>query len=357
MDKYPLLSKGLAVGIILLFVGTAIIPLSGQKIEKVSLPMSRGNTLYVGGSGPGNYSKIQDAVDNASSGDRIVVFSGFYQEHVYINKSLYFQGIDFPVVDGKKTGWVFRLEYESCTIEGFQIQNGSGIYVDSNHNIIKNNRFSPFAYSAIFIQGFIMVTDLLIQNNTISNCSYGIYNIRGNDLSWVNISYNRFSDISYNGIDICQTGHIVIFRNSFINVGEDGLFIYAWGGRDNVTGNVFSKCHIGLNVDAIDYYCNINHNSFENNDLGLFLSFNDRVADNFQKITIKENNFIQNARNSGYVSWYASPYVYQSNYWGQAMDHPKVIFGRWGYTFLHLRPSFRIDWHPAQEPYNIPGMR
>jgi len=37
--------KCLTVGIILLFIGTAIIPSSGQKIEKSSLPMSKGNAL------------------------------------------------------------------------------------------------------------------------------------------------------------------------------------------------------------------------------------------------------------------------------------------------------------------------
>jgi len=35
-----------------------------------------GNTLYVGGSGPNNYTKIQDAIDNASNGDTVFVYSG-----------------------------------------------------------------------------------------------------------------------------------------------------------------------------------------------------------------------------------------------------------------------------------------
>ena len=32
-----------------------------------------GNTLYVGGSGPGNFTKIQDAIDNASNGKTVFV--------------------------------------------------------------------------------------------------------------------------------------------------------------------------------------------------------------------------------------------------------------------------------------------
>ncbi|MBE3138959.1 MAG: hypothetical protein IMZ53_00075, partial [Thermoplasmata archaeon] len=43
--------KGLAVGIILLFVGTGIIPAIAQDTQKTLLA-SRGDWLYVGGSGP-----------------------------------------------------------------------------------------------------------------------------------------------------------------------------------------------------------------------------------------------------------------------------------------------------------------
>ena len=79
MRTKPLLKKGLVVGIILLFIGTAMIPLNGQKIEKLSSPASGGNWFYVGGSGPGNYTDIQDAIDNASDGDTVFVYNGTYQ--------------------------------------------------------------------------------------------------------------------------------------------------------------------------------------------------------------------------------------------------------------------------------------
>jgi hypothetical protein len=77
MDKYPLVRKCVAMGIIFLFVGTCI-PAVEQDTEEQSLLTSSGSWLYVGGSGPGNYTRIQDAVDNASDGDTVFVFDGTY---------------------------------------------------------------------------------------------------------------------------------------------------------------------------------------------------------------------------------------------------------------------------------------
>ena len=50
-------------------------------MDKPSLATSSGNWLYVGGSGPGNYSVIQDAVDNASDGDTVYVYHGIYSDY------------------------------------------------------------------------------------------------------------------------------------------------------------------------------------------------------------------------------------------------------------------------------------
>jgi len=36
--------------------------------------------LYVGGNGPNNYTKIQDAIDDARDGDTVFVFNGTYFE-------------------------------------------------------------------------------------------------------------------------------------------------------------------------------------------------------------------------------------------------------------------------------------
>ena len=70
------MKKLLAVAIIFLFFGMIIFPSSGIQIQNKTIIVSsnRGNTLYVGGNGSNNYTKIQDAIDDASDGDTVFVY-------------------------------------------------------------------------------------------------------------------------------------------------------------------------------------------------------------------------------------------------------------------------------------------
>jgi hypothetical protein len=100
---------------------------------------SKGNWLYVGGSGPGNYTRIQDAIDNASDGDTVYVYAGIYLGNIVINVSIDLIGenknttiidenpdIDDPQLIEANI-YIFA---DSVTITGFTIQNcyGCGIF-------------------------------------------------------------------------------------------------------------------------------------------------------------------------------------------------------------------------------------
>ena len=64
------MKKILVVGIVLLFLGSSFLA-SVQSKEYIK-PLS--HNLYVGGSGPGNYTTIQEAVDASMNGDTVFVF-------------------------------------------------------------------------------------------------------------------------------------------------------------------------------------------------------------------------------------------------------------------------------------------
>jgi len=68
-----------------------------------SYELSSNDFIYVDDDGTADYTKIQDAIDNASDFDTIFVFSGTYYETLIINKSINLLGEDREntIIDGK----------------------------------------------------------------------------------------------------------------------------------------------------------------------------------------------------------------------------------------------------------------
>lgn len=100
-------------------------------------------TLTVDDSG-GGYPSIQAAINAASTGDTILVYSGIYTEQVAVNKQLILLGMDNgggkPIVSAGGTGSAITLSADGITLDGFVATNGTiGINIVSINNNIKNN--------------------------------------------------------------------------------------------------------------------------------------------------------------------------------------------------------------------------
>ena len=117
--------KGLLLGIIFLFIGASIIPLTGTAIEKTTIMDSKS----------GGY--IQDLIDNASNGDTIYIPSGTYYENIVINKSISLIGKDknTTIIDGNKSGDVVIIYADWVNISGFKIQNSGFSCLDGDVGI------------------------------------------------------------------------------------------------------------------------------------------------------------------------------------------------------------------------------
>src|SRR5512136_81954 len=118
--------KCLTGGIILLFIGMSIIPSTAQNTEISNLSISDGKWWYVGGIGPGNYSRIQDAVDHASDGDSVFVFTGTYYENILIQKAINLLGenVDTTTIIDNFSGneSVIAIQHSNVLIKGFTIK-------------------------------------------------------------------------------------------------------------------------------------------------------------------------------------------------------------------------------------------
>ncbi len=143
-------TKGFVFGIILLVVVANVV--TAFNVKQTNCPQSnnRSTWLYVGGSGPGNYTTIQEAINAASNGDNIFVFSGLYEEQINVDKSLNLQGESNTntCIDGG-----FNISSDTVMIRNFNITNGFkinpiqynhhcyGLYVTSSNNGFYNNIF------------------------------------------------------------------------------------------------------------------------------------------------------------------------------------------------------------------------
>ena len=179
--KKNIIKKGLVLGTIILFIGISIIPSIGganvkQRCLKDNMSSyvnldSRDNILYVGGSGPDNYTRIQDAINDAISGDTVFVYdiSSPYIENIMIEgKSITLMGEDkwTTFIEAEYKADAIFINADDVNLMGFTIQNSHtairlyesvgctiylnnikwnsyGIIIDepSNDNIIYNNNF------------------------------------------------------------------------------------------------------------------------------------------------------------------------------------------------------------------------
>jgi len=205
-----LFRKGLVLAIIILFIGMSIFPSTAIDTVKTFMPTNNGNTLYVGGDGEGNYTRIQDAIVDAVDGDTVFVYneSSPYYEHFIIDKSISLIGEnrDTTVIDGSKSGTVVKVFADGVTVSGFTIQNSgeglneAGVDIRSNFNTITGNTISNNDPYAIY---FYDSDSNTITGNTILNNNYvGIKLKSSSDNNF--IYHNNFINNWHNAVDECD---------------------------------------------------------------------------------------------------------------------------------------------------------
>jgi len=371
--------KLIGIFVCMLLVGT-VLPVTGNVIvEKSPLSSINGNTLYVGGSGEGNYTKIQDAIDNASDGDTVFVYddSSPYNEWIEINKVIELMGenkCNTIILDKS-----ISISASGVTVSGFSIQ-GGGIYINSNSNVIYNNNFISYGYqfgwggisisksiyNTIYDNSFIncgLICGLItfefennIYNNTVNGKQlvylYGVSNRIFEDVGQVilhscnNITIkNSFISNLIMGIQIYESENCFISDNLFKDVTFFCLFI-SNSSYNIITRNYFSDDFIpnlgaGLSL-ANSNYNTISRNIFHNAMGNIYLS---NSSDN----NIKYNNFHFEKR---IVNIFSTESVnnWQGNFW----NRPRLLpFFIWNINPPRIIPSFDIDRRPALTPNNF----
>jgi len=334
-----LLRKTLIIVIIFLFICMSITPsVAIDDIKRLTNSISSGNTLYVGGTGEGNYTTIQGAIDNATDGDTVFVYSRVYDENIIVKKTIQLIGENrnTTVIDGGDKEDVVKLTADGVTVTGFTIRNGG----------------STFSYAG----GILLDTSsnsIISDNIIIDNGLYGIW-VLENESSYTTISNNIISGNGEEGrgglnIWLYQSSHNTISGNIIEKGKGYGLAICYWSTHTTVTGNIIVDNRLEGIKSRYCYDNKIYKNTIKNNSY-----FGIRILNASANNIIEHNNFIDNEPKNVFftVTDFSQSNQWNGNYWSRPRIFPKLVLGCIKNDFIYI-PWVNIDWHPVKQPYYI----
>jgi nitrous oxidase accessory protein NosD len=212
---------------------------------------------------------IQEAIDEATPGDTIVVHDGTYYEHLVVNKPLTITSASSPIIDGGASGYCITVSANNVVISGFEIRNGYlGISIQNAIGTqVCNNRIIDFIKGGIVARG---AKNIFIEGNNISTTLHdeapngidiGTYSgttgiVRG----------NRISGCSWNGF----TGDYEVTWSG------SGILVIESGDSLEIIGNTVHDCDVGMDIESD--LMNITYNEVYDNVYGfVFWNVNPKV--------------------------------------------------------------------------------
>jgi parallel beta-helix repeat protein len=317
---------------------------TGYNLDRQSIiATSSGNTLYVGGSGPNNYTRIQYAINDSSDGDTVFVYddSSPYYENVVVNKSINLIGEnkDTTVIDGEGKKYVLEIRASNVLITGFTVQNASG------KSTFNYGQYENVYFGAVvgFEADYIIIRDNIIRNNPSE------------------------------GLLFVKSGNNVISGNIIEDNGMRGILLFKDGQGTIITNNIVQKNKVGIQTaHGSAKLISIQKNTIiDNSNLGIVLE--ETYFSIISKNNFERNN--QNAKINRYSNWDATPIegfialilvltqsmsiIIKNNYWDESRVLPYVInvdiriYGHMSWMPTLEYKFFKLDKHPASEPYDI----
>lgn len=328
----------------------------------------------MGGSGPGNFTSINEAIASASPGDTIVVYhdSSPYHEHVVVDRTLTVVGesCETTVLDGLGAGDVVLITAGDVVLSGFTIQQcGPTPMVDACVEVqapgasIRGNviRDTPGFSVGVFVN---QSDEVIIEQNLISNIGQeGVYVLQSNHTL---IQGNEICGNGHCAVVLSQAYRCVVSENV---MHDDHATVSLWPGstHNEIAWNVMYNHEfsgMGLWETANANY--VHHNQLLNNGkYGIIVdqTQGNRVVWNTisgsqtgvclanDSCTLIASNNILNAtveawfENCRFTWW-------RQNYWETHSAGPKLIVGEKQVLWNSSRvvPWVNVDWRPSREP-------
>lgn len=285
-----------------------LVVLSTFSFTLVTVPENaRAKTLYVGGSGPGNYSRIQPAIDAANIGDTVYVYNGFYLGGITINKTLNLTGEDRDTTILSDGGLedVISVSADWVNISGFTVTNGSADWDRAGIALsqVQNSHIFDCNVSSNFFHGIFLYDsdDNTIADNIISsNEMGGIYLLFSNNstITGNTLSKNFLGITLVNSLGNTVTGNTMVDDGVYV----DGDNLEYWnthtiGASNTVSGKpvYYLKDTVGGTIPAgagqvILANCSgvtVENLNVSNGDVGIILGFSssNTIADNTASVS------------------------------------------------------------------------
>jgi len=258
-------TRTLWVGIFVFFCIFSFFFSSGT-CEEITKP-----TLYVGGSGPGNYTLIQAALDNVTTGGTVFVFPGTYHERIVVQKPIHLIGDEktTTIIDGDNEEYVITFGAGNCTLSGFTITHGgttfpeAGVYVKSDSNTISGNILTDNFYGMRLES---TKNNTITSNEVIHNLRCGIYFSRA---SYNTLTGNIVSNHSFNGFGLYEfSNNNTLLENILLQNNFSGINIRDSMGNHVIDNRIFGDS-IGLHIPPPEYNTVVHGNVFSENHIDL----------------------------------------------------------------------------------------
>jgi parallel beta-helix repeat protein len=229
----------------------------------------KGHWLYVGGSGPNNYTKIQDAIDNASTGDTVFVFPGTYPENLVVDKTINVIGQErnTTIIDGGEHGSVVFIEANETTITEFTIRNSGEGFEHAGVSLLRSTGCTIRENIITSNQGngilsLLSGKNAFLSNTVISNNYYG-FNIRESDTTF--ILYNTVIGNTEAGIVAVNSNCTIIDFNLISNTTYEGIGLWSCNGaivsNNTITQTNFAAVFLYFSTRIILMYNELQNNN------------------------------------------------------------------------------------------------
>jgi len=330
----------------------------------------------------------------------IFVYNGTYYENIVIEKSINLIGEnrENTIIDGRGDGIrqkpTITINVDWINVSGFTIEESMsfGIDVNSGDNInIYNNIVTSNNYDGIMLyrSNESYISGNIIKNNGLGGivCYFGLVksfiyenNITDNDVTGIKLAYSSDNEIS---------------RNLIRDNGYDGIDFFNCY-RNTISFNTIISCDIGIGIIRSSFDNIIIFNDLEYHDLGILISDksvdNSILSNNIKHndlgisiiedsvgTSIMENNLIDNVCNAYFEIIFLKTFLtkiinskrieminWNMNYWDGNLSTPEIISGNMYLEYnpidIYKPPQKKFimkvvdfDWHPAEEPYDIPA--